>query len=94
MSALPWWVKWVVLPVVALFLIVSLVTWLVGMLIHAVFYLIVGAAILGALYWSGRRIKGALFGNRRRRRELSRSRTQPTAAPGSPDYLREFRDLL
>lgn len=102
MSALPWWLKWLVLPVVGLFVLGSLVVWILGMVVHALFYIAVGAVVFVALMWTGRRIAAGLRGGRRRgarevegssRRGFGRSHAAHPE-PGTPDYLREFRDLL
>lgn len=102
MKALPWWLRWLVLPAAILFLVGWFIIWLIGVVLHALLYVAVGAIVVAALLYTGRRIGAALTGGRRRRRREQAALTGRTISarrgsapePGSPDYLRQFRDVL
>jgi hypothetical protein len=51
LTALPWWVKWVAVPLVVLFLFGSLITSVVGFLIGVLFKLLLCVALIaGGVY--------------------------------------------
>lgn len=50
-AGVPWWVKWVVIPVIALFVFGGLVVGIVSFLIGLLFKVLILVAIVGALLY-------------------------------------------
>lgn len=50
-AGVPWWVKWVVVPVIALFVFGGLVVGIVSFLIGLLFKVLILVAIVGALLY-------------------------------------------
>ncbi|GAA2383804.1 DUF5326 family protein [Streptomyces glaucosporus] len=50
-AALPWWVKWVAIPLIALFVFGGLIANVVGFILSLVFKLLLFAALVGGLVY-------------------------------------------
>jgi uncharacterized membrane protein YgcG len=58
LKGLPWWVKWVALPVIALIVFGSLIASLVSIVVGLLFKLIVFVVLVGALVLVVKRFSG------------------------------------
>jgi hypothetical protein len=59
LGELPWWVKWVAIPLIALFVFGGLVFWVISFLIGIVVKLVIFAALVGGLIFLVRRFSGS-----------------------------------
>jgi flagellar biogenesis protein FliO len=50
-KGLPWWVKWVAVPVIALVVFGGLIASVIGFMIGLLFKVLLFAALVGALVW-------------------------------------------
>lgn len=50
-AGLPWWVKWVVVPVIALFVFGGLIVGILSFLIGVLFKVLIFVAVVGALLY-------------------------------------------
>ncbi|MGP3991043.1 DUF5326 family protein [Streptomyces sp. 3N207] len=57
LSGLPWWVTWIVIPVIALVVFGGLIANLVGFLIGLLFKVLVFVALVGGVVYLVRRVK-------------------------------------
>ncbi|MEU3507540.1 DUF5326 family protein [Streptomyces longwoodensis] len=56
-AGLPWWVKWVAVPVIALVVFGGLIASVVGFLIGLLFKLLIFVALVGGLLYVLRKVK-------------------------------------
>ncbi len=54
--SVPWWLTWVVLPLLALFVL----GWIIGLIVKVVFYLVFVALVVGGLWYLYRRGRASL----------------------------------
>lgn len=59
LSALPWWVKWVAVPVIALVVFGGLITTVIGFLVGLLFKVLLFAALVGGLVYLVRRFSSS-----------------------------------
>lgn len=52
----PWWLTWVVLPLLVLFVL----GWIIGLIVKVVFYLVFMALVVGGLWYLYRRGRASL----------------------------------
>ncbi|MGI5350099.1 DUF5326 family protein [Streptomyces sp. CA-250714] len=57
LSSLPWWVTWIVIPVIALVVFGGLIANLVGFLIGLLFKVLIFVALVGGVVYLVRRVK-------------------------------------
>jgi hypothetical protein len=50
-AGMPWWVKWVAVPVIALVVFGSLITWVIGVVVALLFKALVFVALVGGLIY-------------------------------------------
>ncbi|GAA1358843.1 DUF5326 family protein [Streptomyces beijiangensis] len=50
-AGMPWWVKWVAVPVIALVVFGSLITWVIGFVVALLFKALVFVALVGGLIY-------------------------------------------
>jgi len=50
-AALPWWVKWIAIPVIAIFVFGGLIANVVGFILGLLFKLLLFAALVGGLVY-------------------------------------------
>jgi cell division protein FtsL len=70
---MPFWLKWVALPIIGLFVVGSVITWIVGSILHLMLYVAIGAVAVVAIMHVYRKTIGELPAAKRRKR-LERSR--------------------
>lgn len=63
-SGLPWWVKWVLIPVIALLVFGGLITSLIGFLVGLLFKILIFAALVGGVIFLVRRFTSASSSSR------------------------------
>lgn len=63
-SAMPWWVKWVAVPVIALLVFGGLITNILGFLIGILFKVLLFVALVGGLIYVVRRFTSASSSSR------------------------------
>ncbi|MCF6522161.1 DUF5326 family protein [Streptomyces sp. JJ36] len=59
LATLPWWVKWIAIPVIALVVFGSLIASIVGFLVGLLFKVLLFAALVGGLVYLVRRVTSA-----------------------------------
>ncbi|GAA2611075.1 DUF5326 family protein [Streptomyces axinellae] len=64
LSGLPWWVKWVVIPVIALAVFGGLITSLIGFVIGLLFKILIFAALVGGVIFLVRHFTSASSSSR------------------------------
>lgn len=64
LAAMPWWVKWVAVPLVVLFVFGSLIASVVGFVIGVLFKLLIVVAVIGGLIYGVRRFTSASSSSR------------------------------
>jgi membrane protein implicated in regulation of membrane protease activity len=64
LATLPWWVKWVAIPVVALIVFGGLIANVVGFLVGLLFKVLLFAALVGGLIYLVRRFTSASSSSR------------------------------
>ncbi|MGW0367194.1 DUF5326 family protein [Streptomyces sp. NPDC002990] len=57
-AGMPWWVKWVAVPLLALFVFGGVITSILGALIGFVFKLLLFAALVGGLLFLVKKVRG------------------------------------
>ncbi|MEV0090554.1 MULTISPECIES: DUF5326 family protein [unclassified Streptomyces] len=50
-AGMPWWVKWVAVPVIALVVFGSLITWVIGVVVALLFKALIFVALVGGLIY-------------------------------------------
>lgn len=65
MRSMPWWVKWVAIPVIAVIVFGGLIASIVGVLISVLFKVLVFAALVGGLIYVVRHFTSASSSSRR-----------------------------
>jgi hypothetical protein len=65
LKGLPWWVKWVAIPVIALVIFGGLIASLVAVVVGLLFKVIVFAILVGALVFVVKRVGSSKSSNRR-----------------------------
>lgn len=65
LKGLPWWVKWVAIPVIALVIFGGLIASLVAVVVGLLFKVIVFAVLVGALVFVVKRVGSSKSSNRR-----------------------------
>jgi hypothetical protein len=65
MGALPWWVRWLLLPVLILIVAGWAIAWIIGMVLHVLFYIVLAVVVLGALAILARKATSKLSRGRR-----------------------------
>lgn len=65
MGALPWWVRWLVLPVLILIVAGWAIAWVIGMVLHVLFYIVLAVVVLGGLAILARKATAKLSRGRR-----------------------------
>jgi flagellar biogenesis protein FliO len=63
-TSLPWWVKWVAIPVIAVVVFGGLIASVVGFLIGVLFKVLIFAALVGGLIYLVRRFTSASSSSR------------------------------
>ncbi|MFG3254036.1 DUF5326 family protein [Streptomyces sp. NPDC048172] len=63
-SALPWWVKWIAIPVIALVVFGGLISAVVGFIVGLLFKILVFAALVGGVIFLVRRFTSASSSSR------------------------------
>jgi hypothetical protein len=64
LSGLPWWLKWIVIPVIALVIFGGLITSVVGFLVGLLFKVLIFAAVVGGVIYLVRRFTSASSSSR------------------------------
>ena len=64
LSGLPWWVTWVVIPVIALVVFGGLITSLIGFVIGLLFKILIFAALVGGVIFLVRHFTSASSSSR------------------------------
>lgn len=65
-TSLPWWVKWVAIPIIALVVFGGLITHVIGLLIGLLFKVLLFVALVGGLIYLVRRFTSASSSSRDR----------------------------
>lgn len=65
LRSLPWWVKWVAIPVIAVVVFSGLIVSVVGFLIGVLFKVLIFAALVGGLIYLVRHFTSASSSSRR-----------------------------
>ncbi|WP_433890826.1 DUF5326 family protein [Streptomyces sp. CA-111067] len=65
LKGMPWWVKWVAIPVIALVIFGGLIASLVAVVVGLLFKVIVFAILVGALVFVVKRVGSSKSSNRR-----------------------------
>lgn len=55
LASLPWWVKWIAIPVIALVVFGGFIASVIGFLVGLLFKVLLFAALVGGLVWLVRR---------------------------------------
>ena len=63
-SGLPWWVKWIAIPVIALVVFGGLITAIIGFIVSLLFKVLVFAALVGGVIFLVRRFTSASSSSR------------------------------
>ncbi|NGO71867.1 DUF5326 family protein [Streptomyces boncukensis] len=63
-SSLPWWVKWIAVPVIALVVFGGLISAIVGFIVGLLFKVLVFAALVGGVVYLVRRFTSASSSSR------------------------------
>lgn len=66
LTGLPWWVKWIAIPVIALAVFGGLITSVLGFLIGVLFKVLIFVALVGGLVYAVRRFTSASASSRGR----------------------------
>jgi flagellar biogenesis protein FliO len=64
LTGLPWWVKWIAIPVIALAVFGGLITSVLGFLIGVLFKVLIFVALVGGLIYVVRRFTSASSSSR------------------------------
>lgn len=64
LSGLPWWVKWIVIPVIALVVFGGLITSLIGFVVSLLFKILLFVALVGGVIYLVRRFTSASSSSR------------------------------
>ncbi|GAA2064798.1 DUF5326 family protein [Streptomyces albiaxialis] len=64
LSGLPWWVKWIAIPVIALVVFGGLITAVIGFIVGLLFKVLVFAALVGGVIFLVRRFTSASSSSR------------------------------
>lgn len=64
LSGLPWWVKWIAIPVIALVVFGGLITSLVGFVVGLLFKILLFVALVGGVVYLVRRFTSASSSSR------------------------------
>lgn len=65
---MPFWLKWVALPIVGLFVLFEVIHFVISALLGIVVFLVIGAAAVGVLYYAYNRTVGSLPAAKRRKK--------------------------
>jgi hypothetical protein len=65
LNGLPWWVKWVVIPVIALFIFGGLITSIIGFVVGLLFKVILFAVLVGGLVFVVKRFTSSSNSSRK-----------------------------
>lgn len=65
LSGLPWWVKWVVIPVIGLFIFGGLIASVIGFVVGLLFKVLLFAALVGGLVFVVKRFTSSSSSSRK-----------------------------
>lgn len=64
LATMPWWVKWIAIPVIALLVFGGLITSVIGFVVGLLFKVLLFAALVGGLVYMVRRVTSSSSSSR------------------------------
>ncbi len=65
LNSVPWWIKWVAVPVIALFIFGGLITSIIGFMVGLLFKVLLFAALVGGLIFVVKKFTSSSMSSRK-----------------------------